>query len=311
MAPLRTQRAVLAAKIESVEGTAETLAAADGVLALQANWTLNQDMIARDPLRPTLSQMASVPGRSTGTIASTIECKGSGTAGTAPEWGKFLRSCGFSETISPGVSVTYVPVSTGDPSITCALYQDGIRHLIAGCRSNFTLGGAVGETALFNFTTLGIEDTTTDVAILSPTYQTPVPKVLKGLTFTLHGSTSPTVVCSSMAFDFGNTLTPRGDFSKTSGYASVFLGNRNPTCNFLVEKPLVATKDWYGILKAGTEANISIALTGSAGNIITITAPKMQVVNVTEQDEGGKAMLSIDGKLNLNAGDDEFSIVCT
>lgn len=309
--PLRTQRAVLAAKVEAAEGTAESLLAAQGVLALAATFQRNQDLVARNPLRPTLSQMASIPGRKTGTITSTIECKGSGTAGTAPEWGVFLRSCGFSETISPGVSVTYVPVSTGDPSITTALYMDGIRHLLAGCRSTFTLGGAVGELALFNFSTLGVEESTTDVAILAPTYQTTVPKVLKGLTFTLHGSTSPTVICSSFAIDFGVQLSPRGDFSKTSGYASVFLGDRMPTVNFLVEKPLVATKDWYGILEAGTEANISLALTGSAGNIVTITAPKLQITNINEQDDGGKAMLSIDGKLNLNTGDDELSIVCT
>lgn len=309
--PLRTQRAVLAAKVEAAEGTAESLLAAQGVLALAATFQRNQDLVARNPLRPTLSQMASIPGRKTGTITSTIECKGSGTAGTAPEWGVFLRSCGFSETISPGVSVTYVPVSTGDPSITTALYMDGIRHLLAGCRSTFTLGGAVGELALFNFSTLGVEESTTDVAILAPTYQTTVPKVLKGLTFTLHGSTSPTVICSSFAIDFGVQLSPRGDFSKTSGYASVFLGDRMPTVNFLVEKPLVATKDWYGILEAGTEASISLALTGSAGNIVTITAPKLQITNINEQDDGGKAMLSIDGKLNLNTGDDELSIVCT
>jgi len=309
--PLRSQRAVLATKIEAAEGTAETLAAANGVLALSATFQRNQDLIVRNPLRPTLSQMTSVPGRKTGTITSTVECKGGGAAGTAPEWGALLQSCGFSETISPGVSVTYVPVSTGDKSITAALYMDGIRHLLAGCRSTFTLGGAVGELALFNFSTLGVEESTTDVAIISPTYQTPVPKVLKGLTFTLHGSTSPTVICSAMAIDFGVGLSPRGDFSKTSGYISTFLGDRNPTCNFLVEKPLVATKDWYGILEAATEANISCALTGSAGNIVTITAPKFQVTNITEQEDGGKAMLSIDGKLNLSTGDDEFSIVCT
>lgn len=311
MAPLRTQRAVLAAKVEAVEGTAETLAAANGILALSAQFQRNQDLIARNPLRPTLSQMASIPGRKTGTISSTVEGKGSGTAGTAPEWGPLLRSCGFSETISPGVSVTYVPVSTGDVSVTTALYMDGIRHLLAGCRSTFTMGGAVGELLMFNFNTMGVEESTTDVAIISPTYQTTVPRVLKGLTFTLHGSTSPTVICSAMSIDFGVNLSPRGDFSKTSGYASVFMGDRLPVCNFLVEKPLVATKDWYGLLDAGTESTISVVLGTVAGNIMTITSPKFQITNLTEQDDGGKAMLSIDGKLNLSSGDDELSIVLT
>lgn len=306
--PLRTQRAVLAAKVEAVEGTGETLLAANGILALSASFQRNQDMLVRDPLRPTLSQLASVPGRRTGTISSTVEMKGSGTAGTAPEWGSLIRSCGFSETIVAVTSVTYAPISTGDISVSEALYMDGIIHKIIGARSTMSFGGAVGEFAIMNFTTLGVEDATSDGAILAPTYQTTVPKALKGLTFTLHGST---VVCSAFSFDFGVTNTPRGDLSKNSGFASVFFGNRAPVCNFMVEKPLVASKDWYGIQDLGTESTISLLISNGAGNIITITSTKFQVTNITEQDDGGIAKLSIDGKINLVTGDDEISIALT
>jgi hypothetical protein len=306
--PLRTQRAVLAAKVEAVEGTPETLLAANGILALSAQFQRNQDLLARDPLRPTLSQLTSVPGRRTATITATCEMKGSGTAGTVPEWGPLMRSCGFGETIVAVTSVTYAPISTGDVSITEALYMDGVKRQIAGARSTLSFGGAVGEFCIMNFTTLGIDDTTSDTAIIAPTYQTTVPKALKGLTFTLHGST---VVCSAFSFDLGITNTPRGDLTKASGFASVFFGNRLPVCNFVVETPLVASKDWYGIMDAGTEANINLVISLAAGNIITITSAKFQVTNITEQDDGGIAKLSLDGKLNLTTGDDELSIALT
>jgi hypothetical protein len=306
--PLRTQRAVLAAKIEVTEGTAETLAAADGVLALQAAFQRNQEMNARNPFRPTLSQLASVAGKRTGAMTCQVEMKGSGTAGTAPEWGKLLRACGFGETTVPATSVTYLPVSTGDPSLTIGHYQDGIRHLVAGARGTFSFGGAVGEIPILNFSFLGVEDVTADVAIISPTYQTSVPRALKGLTFTLHGVT---VVGSSFSIDIGNTITPRVDFTKASGHASVFIGDRVPVCNFVVEKPLVASKDWYGIWDANTESTISMVIGTVAGNIMTITSPKFQITGITEQDDGGIAKLSIDGKLNLSTGDDELSIALT
>ena len=306
--PLRTQRAVLAAKVEATEGTAETLAAANGILAETASYKRNQDMIERNPLRPTLSRLASIPGRRTAALNATVEMKGSGTAGTAPEWGSLIQACGFSETIVAVTSVTYAPVSTGDKSVTAALYTDGLFKKIVGARGNVSFGGAVGEKMMINFDMTGIEDVVTDLAIISPTYQTTLPKPLRGITFTLHGST---VVGSSMSIDMGNTVTPRGDFTKTSGYASVFFGDRAPVCNFVIEQPTVAGKDWYGIMEAGTEANISIILNIAAGNIITIAAPKFQVTGITEQDDGGKAMLSIDGKLNLSSGDDELTIALT
>jgi len=306
--PLRTQRAVIAAKVEAVEGTAEVLAAANGILALAGSYQRNQDLLPRNVLRPTISQMPSVPGRRTATITAQVEMRGSGTAGTAPDWGPLMRACGFSETVVPVTSVTYAPISTGDISATVAHYMDGMRKQIAGSRGSVSFGGAVGEICIMNFNMLGVEDTVTDQAILTPTYTTVVPKPLKGLTFTLHGSS---VVGSAFSIDLGVVLTPRGDFTKTSGYISTFLGDRLPVCNFVVEEPLVAGKDWYGILEAGTEANIVITITGAAGNIISITAPKFQVTNITEQDEGGIAKLSIDGKFNLSSGDDEISIALT
>lgn len=306
--PLRTQRAVLAAKNEAVEGTAEALLAANGILALQSSFKRNQDFLERNPFRPTLSQLASVAGKRTGSIDCQIEMKGSGTAGTAPEWGPLLKACGFSETIVAVTSVTYAPVSTADPSATVAHYQDGIRHLIAGARGTMSFGGAVGEICVMNYKMLGVEDTTTDVAILAPTYQTAVPRPLKQMTFSVHGAT---VVGSSFSIDLGITLTPRVDFTKASGHASVFLGDRKPVCNFVVEKPLVASKDWYGLMESGTEAAISLVLGSVAGNIVTVSAPKFQITNITEQDDGGIAKLSLDGKLNMSAGDDEITIALT
>lgn len=305
---LRTQVAVLAAKVEVTEGTAETLAGADGFLALTGEFQRNLNMLDRDPLRPTLSQLASVPGAYNSSIRTRVEGKGSGTAGTAPEFGKLLRACGFAETVSASTSVTYLPASSGEPSLTVAHYENGIRHLIAGARGNVTFGGAVGEFLAFDFDFLGVEDSITDVAIISPTFQSTVPRPLLSTSFSLHGFSAK---CTSFSIDMGNTITPRQDMSKASGFISTIIGNRRPVGNFVVEKELVATKDWYGIWKAGTESTLSLVLGATAGNILTVTAPKVQIMNITEQDDGGIKKLSIDVKFNLSAGDDELSLAFT
>jgi hypothetical protein len=307
--PLRTQRAVLAAKVEATEGTAETLTATERILALSASFQRNAEMMERNPFRPTLSQLASIPGKRTANLQMVVEGKGATGGGIAPEYGTLLKGCGFSEVIVASTSVTYAPISTGDPSLTVGLYTDGMRQMISGARGTFTMGGAVGEGLMFNFNFQGVQDLVTDVALLAPTYLATVPVPMLGMTFTVHGVT--TLFCSNFSIDLGMSLSPRQDFVKTSGYASVMLGDRKPVCNFVVEKPLVAGKDWYGIWSAGTEGAISLVLGSVAGNVITIAAPKFQVTNITEQDDNGRAMLSIDGKLNMNAGDDELTIAYT
>lgn len=103
----------MAAKIEAVEGTAETLAAADGkLLVYDAKTKFDPSMFKRDPMRSSLSQMTQLPGLKKGTVTGRLEVRGSGTSTTAPEWFKLARSAGFSQhtvqTISIG-SITNGP----------------------------------------------------------------------------------------------------------------------------------------------------------------------------------------------------------
>lgn len=310
MPPLHKQRAVLAAKIEAVEGTGETLAAADGILALSGEFKRNIEMVANDPLRPTFSQLASVPGKRTANIRTSVAARGSGAAGTAPEVDALLRACGFAVTNVPVTSDTYDFVSTASETVTIAYYEDGVRHQMLGSRGSATFGGAVGEFMVWNFDFLGVEDTVTDVAIITPTYNTTVPQPLLSTTFTLFGAT---VIGNSFSMDFGNVLSPRQDFTQASGHKSVFYGGRVPVGNFVVEKELMAANNWYQRMEDGTEGAFQLVLGASAGNIITVDCPKAQIMDITEQNDGGKAMLSLDVKLNLsvNAGDDELTLAFT
>jgi hypothetical protein len=74
---------------------------------------------------------------------------------------------------------------------------------------------------------------------------------------------------------------------------------------------LVATYDFFGKLRSGSEGALTLALTGSAGNITTITAPKVQYTGVKLSEKSGIRSLGIDCQLNRNAGDDEIVIAFT
>ena len=103
----------------------------------------------------------------------------------------------------------------------------------------------------------------------------------------------------------------RPDINQSSGYKSVRIGSREPVLSLDPEKVLVATHDFYGLMRAGTEGALSTVLGATAGNICTITAPKVQYVKVDEAARDGIRSLGIDCQLNRSSGDDELSIAFT
>ncbi len=91
-----TRKRQLAAKIEAVEGTAETLAAADAkLLVYNPKVSFDVAMSERNPARPSFSNIGKIPGKRPAGLSFRIELRGSGVVTTAPEWGKLLQACGF------------------------------------------------------------------------------------------------------------------------------------------------------------------------------------------------------------------------
>lgn len=102
----------LAAKIESVEGTAETLAAQDAGLLVNFTPKANYDpqMYQRNPVRSSLTKMGKLTGKRSAGLDFSIELKGSGSLTDEPEWAKLIKACGFEindlQKIAIGVKLT-------------------------------------------------------------------------------------------------------------------------------------------------------------------------------------------------------------
>lgn len=113
---LRRQRQI-AAKVETTEGTAITLAAADAnCLVYDPTITDDVPMFDRNPARSSLSPLIEIPGLRTRKVSFKVEIKGSGAIATAPSYGKLLRACGLAE-----FAVSSLSVGT----ITTGPFQDG------------------------------------------------------------------------------------------------------------------------------------------------------------------------------------------
>jgi hypothetical protein len=315
MGRILSNRQVLAAKIEVTEGTAETLAAADANAQIlePAKFDPNIAMFERKLLDISYSNFKQIPGTRLATISFKVENKGSGTAGTAPAIGKLLKACGFLETVVAVTSVTYTPLSAlaTIPSLTLAVYIDGVRKQIKGARGNVKYSAKSGEPGMFEFTFLGVYDAVSSQALLTPSgVETTVPVALLSATFSVAAFAA---FVSTISFDMGNTLAPRADINTAAGYISTLLTARSPKGAFDPELEVIATHDWYGRWLAGTTGALTWRHPGSAGNICVFNVPVCQYIKVSDGDRDGIALAPVEFLMvrNAAAGDDELSIAYT
>jgi hypothetical protein len=298
----------IACKVEGTEGTMETLALADAVQVYESGFNPVVDPVANRYLGADRSKTKTLRGKRQGTITCQLPIKGSGTAGTAPEYGTLIQGCGFSETEDPGVDTTYALISTGDSSFTLGYYRDGKLNRIGGARGNMKMIFEVGMPGLMEFSFLGGSWDDADGSLLVPSYDTTVPPLCLGITFTID---SYAFKPHRLELDLGNALTLREDISKASGYLSALLGVRNPVGRIDPEDILVATYDVAGKMLSASEGALSIVLGGTAGNICTITAPKVAYTSIAPTARGEIATLDVGLELNKNSGNDELLIVYT
>jgi hypothetical protein len=239
-----------------------------------------------------------------------VELKGSGTAGTAPALGDLLQACGFSETVVAETSVTYLPDSSGVPSITMGMYADGIHYQMWGARGDVSLKLDAGKPAILHFVFTGADFSVTDVAMLSAgvSYETTLPIAFQTATLTID---SYAALLGSINISMGNEVALRQDANASSGHKSAVITKRRPSMSIDPEEVLVATYDFFGKWRSGNLGALTMALTGTAGNICTITAPKVQYTNINPTNKSGIKSLGIDCWLGRNAGDDEISIAFT
>lgn len=98
---LRHQNSVLLAKIESTTGTDPTPAAAsDAVYIENLQVDPQVGVIETNEHTGSLDGEGPIVGGIKGRITFDVYLKGSGAAGTAPEFGKLLRACGWAETVT-------------------------------------------------------------------------------------------------------------------------------------------------------------------------------------------------------------------
>ena len=255
---------------------------------VRAALTKNTNLIGRRlyNVRPK-TMLTTAPG-ATSTSAATGN---TGTAGVPPFFSPLLRACAMQETVDAGTSVKYAPRSSGFESATCVVFADAIKHTVAGCVGTFTIEGTGGEGVEIMFDMRGKYQV--PVAGTLPTIKYPKDeKVLcasENISITTGASYTPIV--RSFKFDIANNIVERKDANSAFGLYGLYITDRKPTFELVVEVDTIANFDPWTHLADGDGVITTHAvklLHGSTTNKkVGMSFGTLQLKDVQYQDDGG------------------------
>lgn len=316
---LLTRKRLLLAK---TEGTYGQSAAPDGTNALLVSnlevSPLEIELLDRELITPYLGNSEKVVGQRMVQVNFDVELAGSGTAGTAPQWGPVMKACGFAEALvgaSPGpASVTYTPVSSSFSSVTLDFNADGNKHLVTGCRGTATINLNAGEIPKISFQMMGIYNAVTAASAVTPTFANQAdPVVVNSVNTTSVSAFSFSACLESFSLDLGNE-TP---FRQLAGCTQqVLITERAPSGEISIEAPIVGSgagqKDFFAAVSAQTLGAITWQHGQTAGNIVTFNAPTCNLDSPSYADSDGVMMLNLPYMpIPSSSGNDEFTLVLT
>jgi len=269
------------------------------------------DTVSRDLIRPYLGASEILLANTRVECTFSVELAGSGTAGTAPQYGKALQACGLSETVVAATSVTYAPVSSNFDSVTIHYNIDGVRHKVTGARGTFTLNANVGEIPTIDFTFTGIYNAPDDSALPTATYANQAtPLIFKNGNTDTFSLLSYSGCLQSVNMDLGNSIVYRELIGCDK---EVLITDRSASGTVVVEAPTIAQKDYFAAaLTDGTLGNLTFQHGTAAGNIVDFSSTRVDIGDVSYSDQDGIAMLNMPyTAIPSTAGNDEFSLIYT
>jgi len=291
------------AKIEVTKGTDPTPApASDAVRCRSVTVTEGQTNLDRAVVKQTMGNLAHVIGKQTLQAEIVCELRGSGAAGTAPEWGPLMQACRTVETVTPATSVAYAPSTATENSVTIYVYKDGLLKLV-GSVGTFTLSADADGIPIITFTMQAPYVAPTATAVPGgAAYDATQPLVLKSSDTFSDGAA---VKVSTFTLDAGNDVQEH----YTTGNHEFVVANRAPSLTFT--KDSVNTAAEWTALVAGTDAVMQSVIGATAGNIATVDAPVGRRQSVAYSERAERDTLDVTYMLYESTSDDQWTITLT
>ena len=278
------RRKVLLAKLETTYGTDAAPTGTDAILATDVRLSPMQGQdLDRNLDTPHGGPTGTIPVGLHRTISFKVELAGSGTAGTAPRWGRLLRACGCAETDTPGTSVVYNRVYSNLESVTLHLNIDGTLYAMRGCRGTAAFDISASGIPYIEFEFTALYGAPADVAIPTPDF-TGIPDPLAA-----SAANTPVFTIDGTALvmrNFKLTLANRIEAQFLIGEEEVILDGHENTIEARVRAVALATFDPF--VMAATQAKLPVEIEHgkTAGNIVNIASPNAQMQRPEGLEDG-------------------------
>lgn len=294
--------------IRAATDTASALDAADTILCRNLRYQrLNGDYQAREFATGLEgAQREELYNRHAGAEFE-VEAAAGGAAGTPPVYAHLLEACGLTETISAGVSASYAPTATGTPPAEERLeLRDGkLTQVIRKARGSMTFTAEVNRKPMFGFSFLGQYAAPGDGAVAAGDF-TGWRAALECTPVNMNAFTFDGVALCVRSFTFTDGRTPRvGRFMTCDG---TDITPRRATGRMTVEMPARGTLDIVAACAAAQTHPLVFQLGATAGDILRVAAPAVQIKYAGEQDIDGVIGANLDLVFAVDQGDDEFAI---
>lgn len=310
MASRKVRVMAITAKQEATYGVDPVPTGADDAMVMtNVEFTpLGGEEIENDEMLPYLGhQGVSLTGNFV-EVAGDIKLAGSGAAGTPPAYGSLIRACRRAETIVAGTSVAYNPVSQAMESVTIYTVDDGVLHKLVGGHGNMVVNFSAKTKPFIRFTMRGLYVPVTTEA--NPTLDRS--KFLPGLvsskvntpTLSLHGTP---IVVQSVAIDAGNQIQ-KTDWVNDE---EIDVDGGRMTGTIVAKATDLGVKNWFAAALAETTGALAITHGTVAGNIVAITAPKVQVGRPSRGNNNGTLTYSLPLYIRPDAGNDDCVLTFT
>lgn len=239
-----------------------------------------------------------------------VEVAGSSTPlGTAAKYGPLLKACGFAETLTASTKVEYDPISASITTVYLKVYRDGLLYQFAGCAGNVTFNFAAKKLPFMHFTFTGKYVAVSDASIPGGAdysgFVTPVASIpAKMGTITIGGYAAK---MAEFTVDMGNEV----NHALWMNLESLQITDRKPKAVVSVELPLIATKDYFTLIRNATSSALVFTQGVTTGNIVAITAPALTLSDFEEYEYEGFLAAKMNAVLNPSSGNDEIKITLT
>jgi hypothetical protein len=265
-----TRKSAIRVALETTAGT-DPASGFSTLLAWDIEPDIKGEVLKRDMLRNTLSNVGHVVGIQESAVNFKTELKSGGGSGTVPEMDLLLQSVGFGTAAHSGTEDIVYSLKSDEAdlkTLSLYIYKDGNKHKVTGARGNLRFVMEAGKYGICEWEFRGKYNAV--VAETAPTAAAGVtPPVMYNSSFQIAGF-SP--VSSRAQIDLQNNISRRDDLNATAGVDSFRLTTREPKFEFdadaVVESSNPFWGDWSGAvvdtfaIQAGTNDGSIVKLTG-------------------------------------------------